>query len=187
MFGASLHDDILTDISATRMTPLLASAALAHAAALTLRIGYLLSLTGSFILLLFPLRHVLADVLLSGHDALASRWLPVTFGLTVTAYLTACFLPSIWGALSLVGATAATTQAWIIPSLVIMALDRMQGAGAGGGGVIAGAHGTADDAGGGRGLLWRAGRLVLSGVILVVGVAMFFNAILDAVVKRLFA
>jgi hypothetical protein len=112
VFGSGLHDDVLSDITATRIAQLLGSAPAAHAAAFAVRAGYLLSLTGSFTLLLFPLRHVIADVALGGHDALAGSawWLPATAGLAVSAYLTACFLPSIWGALSLTGATATTMQ-----------------------------------------------------------------------------
>jgi hypothetical protein len=53
-------------------------------------------------------------VLGGGHEELSgsnARWLATTLGLTGTAYATACYLPGIWGALSLVGATAATAQA----------------------------------------------------------------------------
>jgi hypothetical protein len=71
--------------------------------------------------------------MLGGHEGLTKRWLPVTMGLVVTIYLTACFLPSIWDALSLVGATATTMQAWIIPALLVLAVDRRQAAAEGGG------------------------------------------------------
>ncbi|KAI8475249.1 MAG: transmembrane amino acid transporter protein-domain-containing protein [Monoraphidium minutum] len=124
VFGGTLHDDVLADISVAAMTPLLGGAAPAHAAALVVRIGYLLSLTGSFVLLLFPARQVLAEVLLGGHDALAAAWLPATAALTASVYLTAVFLPSIWGALSLVGATAVTVQAWLAPALLVLASER---------------------------------------------------------------
>jgi hypothetical protein len=62
VFGPSLHEDVLSDASAARMAPILGSEAAARAAALAVRAGYLLSLAGSFLLLLFPLRHVLAEV-----------------------------------------------------------------------------------------------------------------------------
>jgi len=116
---------VLSNITVEDMTPLLRSDLLARAAALTVRGGYLLSLMGSFVLLLFPLRHVLADVLLGGHDALSSRWVPVTACIVGTSYFTACFLPTIWGALTLVGATATTTLSWIIPALLILAVERI--------------------------------------------------------------
>jgi len=217
------------------MSPLLGSDLAAHAAALAVRCGYLLSLAGSFVLLLFPLRHVLADVLLGGHDALSARWAPATAGLVATAYLTACFLPSIWTALSLVGATATTMQAWIIPSLLVLVLERRPGRWGGGavrgkdeqqeeegGGssraaAVVGAEGSLAAAaagggggGGGRsaasfdaaaaGIILRSSgsiagsaaadgdsrharysRQTLATVILLIGVALFVNAFIDAI------
>ncbi|GBF92964.1 amino acid transporter [Raphidocelis subcapitata] len=186
VFGPSLHDDILTDATAARMAPILGSEAAARGAALVVRAGYLLSLTGSFLLLLFPLRHVLGEVLLGGHEELAAssnrRWLGATAALTGTAYATACFLPGIWGALSLVGATAATAQAWIIPSLIILALDskRLLSSGGGGGGGAEAGPAAAAGAGSGAAGWARARRRGAAGVILVVGVFMFAQAFVGA-------
>lgn len=172
VFGASLHDDVLADITVATMTPLLRYAAAARAAALAVRVGYLLSVAGSFVLLLFPLRHVIADVALGGHDALAPRWVPVTAVLIGSAYCTACYLPSIWGALSFVGATATTTQAWIVPALVMLALERA-------------APGAAAGAPKRGGAAAAAARRAVAGVILVVGVLMFANAVVGEVLPRL--
>jgi hypothetical protein len=171
------------------VAPLLGSEPAAHLAAAAVRIGYLLSVAGSFVLLLFPLRHVLADVLLGGHDALQRRWLPATAGLVASAYATACYLPSIWGALSLVGATATTAQAWIVPSLVMLALERQLAAGMGGGGAGTGAAAAGFGKGdGGAVARWaRAGRVAVAGLILIVGSAMFANAIVGEVLRRVAA
>ena len=167
------------------MTPLLRTEAAAHAAALAVRAGYLLSIAGSFVLLLFPLRHVIADVVLGGHDALAPRWIPVTAALIGSAYGTACYLPSIWGALSLVGATATTTQAWIVPSLLILAVERAAAKGALQLPLLAAAGAGGKPGGGGGGGGWaRVGRRAVAWVILVIGVLMFANAIIGEALKR---
>jgi hypothetical protein len=57
------------------------------------------------------------------------HWQWLTVALVSTVYGIACFVPSIWGVLGLVGATASTVQAWIIPGLVILTLNRLQAAG----------------------------------------------------------
>ncbi len=155
MFGANLQDDVLSNITVEAMAPLLGSDLLARAAALAVRAGYLMSLMGSFVLLLFPLRHVLADVLLGSHDALTARWIPVTAAIMGTSFCTACFLPTIWDALTLVGATATTTLSWIIPALLILAVER-RGRGRGRGGAGKGAGAEAEEGAGARGR-WGGG------------------------------
>lgn len=67
---------------------------------------------------------MLADVALGGAPALSRRWLPATAALTASAYATACYLPSIWDALTLVGATSTTVQSWIMPALIILCVER---------------------------------------------------------------
>jgi hypothetical protein len=201
VFGAGLRDDVLSNISVAAMAPLIGDLP-ARAAALSVRAGYLLSLLGSFLLLLFPLRHVLADVFLGGHDALASRWIPVTLLLTAVAYGTACFLASIFSALSLVGATATTMLSWVIPALLILVVERRGLAQrTAGGGAPAGAEAEAPGAEEGKaagkdggvaagGVGWTraraasAARQCLAAVIFCVGVLMFANAVVGAVMSR---
>ena len=199
MFGASLHDDVLADITAQRMAPLLGDGP-ATAASLAVRLGYVASLVGSFVLLLWPLRQVLADAVLGGGGsssgggsgssgggggggsggggagALARRWwLPATAALIASEYAVAICLPSIWGALTLVGATATTVQSWLVPALLSLALLRAQRRRARGGGGGSG--------GGGGG--WRgAAHAAAAGALLVVGGFMFVEAFVDAWQQR---
>jgi hypothetical protein len=148
-------------------------------------------------------RQVIADVALGGHAPPAAEapppanWLASTGGLVATAYLTACFLPGIWGALSLTGATATTAQAWIIPALLILALEpggcrRRRGKAGGGPGAVAplaeegggggGAGGEEGKAGEG-GAAASAARRAAAGLILAVGVVLFANAFVTAFIS----
>lgn len=50
--------------------------------------------------------------------------MPLTTLLVVSCAAIGAYLPSIWGALALVGATASTMQAFIIPGLIVLAVER---------------------------------------------------------------
>jgi hypothetical protein len=67
----------------------------------------------------------LGDQFLPGGQATVKKhWLLVTTILVISAGAIGCYLPSIWGALALVGATTSTVQAFIIPGLVIISVER---------------------------------------------------------------
>jgi hypothetical protein len=67
----------------------------------------------------------LADQFLPGGQAAVQKhWLLVTSIIVVSAGAIGCYLPSIWGALALVGATTSTVQAFIIPGLVVLSVER---------------------------------------------------------------
>jgi hypothetical protein len=67
----------------------------------------------------------LGDQFLPGGQATVKKhWLLITAILVVSAGAIGCYLPTIWGALALVGATTSTVQAFIIPGLVIMSVER---------------------------------------------------------------
>jgi amino acid permease len=128
VFGPGVRSDVLASISAAAMGPLVGHVP-AHLIACTVRFGYLFSLVGSYVLLTYPLRQCIGDVVWGDQDAVQQHWQWLTVGLVSTVYGIACFVPSIWGVLGLVGATASTVQAWIIPGLVILTLNRLQAAG----------------------------------------------------------
>lgn len=124
VFGADLEADVLANVNSAAMAPLIGPAAAQVMAALV-RVGYLLSLIGSYVLLCYPLRQCLGDQFMPGGQATVQKhWLSITTLLVVSAGAIGCYLPSIWGALSLVGATTSTVQAFIIPGLVILSVER---------------------------------------------------------------
>lgn len=57
VFGDALHSDVLTNVNSAAMAPLIGPTAAALMAAIV-RVGYLLSLIGSYVLLVYPLRQV---------------------------------------------------------------------------------------------------------------------------------
>jgi hypothetical protein len=57
VFGADLEADVLANVNSAAMAPLIGPAAARVMAALV-RVGYLLSLIGSYVLLCYPLRQV---------------------------------------------------------------------------------------------------------------------------------
>jgi len=121
-FGSDLDADVLNNFSVDAMAPL-AGPVLAYGIAVSVRIGYFLSLIGSFALCMYPLKHCCLEALLRkkyhtiGAVAAESHpiTLPLTVALTVGMYFVAAYVPSIWLLLSLVGSAAATLMAFIFP------------------------------------------------------------------------
>lgn len=87
--------------------------------------GFLVSLLGSFALLMYPLRTCLIELLWGGKDlkgtsgaakaAAVSRiqqqyYVPLTYGILTSTVATAVLVPDIWAALSIVGDLASTMQ-----------------------------------------------------------------------------
>ena len=87
--------------------------------------GFLVSLLGSFALLMFPLRTCLIELLWGGKDlkgtsgpakaAAVGRiesqyYAPLTYGILASTVATAVLVPDIWAALSIVGDLASTMQ-----------------------------------------------------------------------------
>jgi hypothetical protein len=68
VFGADLEADVLANVNSAAMAPLVGPATAAAMAALV-RVGYLLSLIGSYVLLCYPLRQV---CMFDGQDSSSS-------------------------------------------------------------------------------------------------------------------
>lgn len=124
VFGDSLDADVLANVNVAAMGPLIGPAA-ALVMAGAVRVGYLLSLVGSYVLLCYPLRQCIGDLMLpGGQRAVFENWQVLTVALVGSVYGIGCYLPSIWGALAMIGATASTVQAFIIPGLVVLSVER---------------------------------------------------------------
>lgn len=82
--------------------------------ALLVRLGYFVSLIGSFVFTLHPLRHCVLEVLLGSNfptkkmDKADRLFVPLTLLLVAVIYVLAVFTPGIWIVLSLVGSAAST-------------------------------------------------------------------------------
>ncbi len=126
---------------------------------LTVRGGFLVSLIGSFVNFMFPLRSTVSELIWGGGDKAealeAQFFVPLTYGLMACAVV----VPNIWAALSFVGNIATTMAAFIIPAMIALSLgDRLNpGASAG----------------------QRAANKAVAYVVLVLGVALFGNGVLQ--------
>jgi len=100
-------------------------AAYPQALSALVRGGFLVSLLGSFALLMYPLRTCLIELLwggkqlkgLSGSAKAAAvskieqqHFAPITYGILASTVATAVLVPDIWAALSIVGDLASTMQ-----------------------------------------------------------------------------
>lgn len=93
-------------------------------ASYTVRLGYLVSIVGSAVLTMFPLRTALADLILpmfaqSGQYTLDMIFVPLTLGILAFGYLMAVIVPSIWIVISLVGSVSATGVGFVFPSIIV--------------------------------------------------------------------
>jgi amino acid permease len=190
VFGDALDADVLANITVAAMGPLIGPAA-AVVMSFTVRVGYLLSIVGSYVLLCYPLRQCIGDMMLpGGQRAVQQHWTTLTVLLVGSVFAIACYLPSIWGALALIGATASTVQAFIVPGLVILAVDRIESTKA----ATAAAAGRLDSACvpllnasvGGAAPGTKPGsaaakllRQVTAVFVIVLGVGLFANSIVD--------
>jgi hypothetical protein len=145
--------------------------------------GFLVSLLGSFALLMFPLRTCLVELLwgkalkgLSGQakaskmaEIESKNYMLLTYGILASTVATAVLVPDIWAALSIVGDLASTVQAFVVPAMIGLAL-------------AAGKHLQLDQkaaaavGGSSRGL-----QKLMSLLVLFMGVALFANGILQRV------
>ncbi|WIA21170.1 hypothetical protein OEZ86_005042 [Tetradesmus obliquus] len=178
-FGPGVSSNILNNLSASGMAPLIGSQAAAVLSVLV-RGGFLVSLLGSFALLMFPLRTCLIELLWGKTLAAAgsgpakaaktaeieSKNYPLlTYGILASTVATAVLVPDIWAALSIVGDLASTVQAFVVPGLIGLAL-------------VGGKHLSAAFPGSAKG---SGAQRAVALLVLALGVALFGNGILQRV------
>mmetsp|Transcript_25582 Transcript_25582/g.64909 ORF Transcript_25582/g.64909 Transcript_25582/m.64909 type:complete len:547 (-) Transcript_25582:409-2049(-) len=126
VFGPDIEDDILTNLSTAAMAPLVGHA-WALAISYAVRTGYLLSIVGSAVLTMFPLRTALADLVhpwvplswRNGVDDKSTLFVPLSLGILLFAYVLAVAVPSIWVVISLVGSVSATFIGYGCPAAIL--------------------------------------------------------------------
>eukprot|EP00878_Enallax_costatus_P026936 GHUV01028951.1.p1 GENE.GHUV01028951.1~~GHUV01028951.1.p1 ORF type:complete len:247 (+),score=76.73 GHUV01028951.1:660-1400(+) len=184
-FGAGVDANILNNLSATGMAPLIGSQ-LASVMSVIVRGGFLVSLLGSFALLMFPLRTCLIELLWNKQLSAAGsgpakaavtaeleskHYTVLTYGILASTVATAVLVPDIWAALSIVGDLASTVQAFVVPALIGLALAA--------GKHLQGAKGAAALDGSSSS---NAGmQKLMSVIVLAMGVTLFGNGILQRV------
>lgn len=100
-FGADVDADVLTNMNADGLSPLVGPVA-AVLIAYVVRLLFLLSLVGSYAMAMHPLRHCVLEVILGKRYHQLHRaeehalFVPLTVALLVAIWATAVLVPGIW-------------------------------------------------------------------------------------------
>ncbi|KAL4515201.1 hypothetical protein Ndes2526B_g09596 [Nannochloris sp. 'desiccata'] len=116
VFGKNVSPDVLQSFTVDALEPLL-SQKLAQAAFVAVRLGFLISLLGTFPLQMTPLRDALWKLLFRQELRGPGLWL-VTYLLLAGVLMAAAWIESIWEPLVLIGSTAGVLIALIFPGLL---------------------------------------------------------------------
>ncbi|GFR48283.1 hypothetical protein Agub_g10058, partial [Astrephomene gubernaculifera] len=124
-FGREVRGNFLNNLSPPQLAPLIGEAA-GVAVSLGVKGGYTASLVGSSVLIMFPLRQAVMELVAPAQVApgappvSTTLYLSCTYGLLASAYGIAVFVPSIWDVISFVGAVACTIMCFIIPAALLV-------------------------------------------------------------------
>lgn len=116
--GEGVHTDALQSFTVEAMSGLLPQR-LAQAAFVAVRLGFLVSLLGTFPLQMGPLRDALWKLLFRQELQGPGLWL-VTYGLLAAVYAGGAWIRDIWTPLVLIGSTAGVCIALIFPGLLAL-------------------------------------------------------------------
>ncbi|KAI7839147.1 hypothetical protein COHA_007150 [Chlorella ohadii] len=121
LFGSHTEGDVLKNLTAgfvATMVPPAVASAIVYGVALS----YTLCLLANFVLKVWAVREAVCE-LVFGHAAerlVAVPYYTVTYLLVAGAYLISVLVPSIYGLLALVGATATVVFSYFFPSLIVL-------------------------------------------------------------------
>ncbi|KAG2441363.1 hypothetical protein HYH02_009954 [Chlamydomonas schloesseri] len=124
-FGPNVRGNFLNNLSPAELTPLIGATA-GNVASLAIKAGYAVSLVGSAVLIMFPLRQSLLELLVPAKVAHGAKpvtmwlFLPCTYFLLATAYGVAVYVPSIWTVISFVGSVSCTITGFMIPAALLL-------------------------------------------------------------------
>ncbi|KAG2437215.1 hypothetical protein HXX76_005878 [Chlamydomonas incerta] len=124
-FGPNVRGNFLNNLSPAELVPLIGTTA-ANVVSLAIKAGYAVSLVGSAVLIMFPLRQSLLELVapaavLPGSPPVSTRlYLSCTYALLASVYVIAVYVPSIWDVISFVGSVACTIMCFIIPAALLV-------------------------------------------------------------------
>ena len=116
VFGRHVEADVLENFTIGALEPLL-SKKLAQAAFVAVRLGFLISLLGTFPLQMTPLRDALWKLLFRQELRGPGLWL-VTYLILAGIYMAAAMIEDIWAPLVLIGSTAGVLISLIFPGIL---------------------------------------------------------------------
>ena len=118
LFSGHPSEDVLTDFQKSRLAPLIGSTG-GFAVEAVVKSSYLVVLLCHSPVIVFGLRDLLLELIFSGSTEIVP-WTSVTLGILGATYLTSVLFPSVWTFLSLIGATAALSLAYVIPAALMV-------------------------------------------------------------------
>ncbi|KAL4427706.1 hypothetical protein ABPG75_001795 [Micractinium tetrahymenae] len=121
LFGSGIDGDVLKDLTA-RFVATLVPRTVAHAIVYGVALSYTLCLLANFVLKVWAVREALIEMTLNvpSQTLGALPFYSITAALVALAYLISVLVPSIYGLLALVGATATVVFSYVFPSLVVL-------------------------------------------------------------------
>ncbi|KAK9815771.1 hypothetical protein WJX72_009225 [[Myrmecia] bisecta] len=126
VFGSSTDGDVLRNITPENLTPLIGRTP-AEVFCTAVRLAYCICLSAAFALVNWALRETLASLILREEHLAGVGFYALTCATLGVLYATAVVVPSIWFAMSLMGATASVTLGFIFPGLLATKLDSQSG------------------------------------------------------------
>lgn len=119
LFGSSTQANILNNLTPQRLAPIIGAPAGA-ALSFAVRLGYCTCLMATFAMLNWALRETVTKLLFDKPMLPGGGFYALSYALLAAIYSVAILVPSVWTAMSVTGATAATFVAFILPGLLIL-------------------------------------------------------------------
>ncbi|KAI7843114.1 hypothetical protein COHA_003285 [Chlorella ohadii] len=119
LFGSSTNANILNNLTPQGLAPIIGPTA-GSVLSFCVRLGYCICLMSTFAMLNWALRETVTKLLFGKPMLPGPGFYAVSYSLLLLIYLIAILVPSVWTAMSVTGATAATFIAYILPGLLIL-------------------------------------------------------------------
>lgn len=123
LFGPDTQANILNNLTPEglgQFVPLCVASVLS----VGVRLGYCLCLMATFAMLNWALRQTLSRMVLGVDMPQGAAFYGLSYGILAVLYAVSIAFPSVWGAMSLTGATAAVMVAFILPGALVLRLQR---------------------------------------------------------------
>lgn len=119
LFGSSTQANILNNLTPDSLAPVVGQA-MGSVLSFANRLGYCISLMATFAMLNWALRETVTKLLFHKPVLPGPGFHALSYALLAVIYLVAILVPSVWTAMSVTGATAATFIAFILPGFLIL-------------------------------------------------------------------
>ncbi|PSC67577.1 hypothetical protein C2E20_8765 [Micractinium conductrix] len=124
LFGSATQANILNNLTPVGLAPIIGRPA-GTALSFAIRLGYCTCLMATFAMLNWALRETVTKLLFNNKAMLPGPgFYALSYSLLAIIYGVAVVVPSVWTAMSVTGATAATFVAFILPGALILRVAR---------------------------------------------------------------